>query len=516
MTEIEERAWWDRWRVLLPLILLLAVPLLWPTVPPLNDLPAHMGRYRIMLEGPASPLAVWYAIDWRPIGNLGVDLAVLPLARAIGLEPAVKAVVTAIPVLTGLGFILVARAAHGRVPPTAAFALPLAYGYPFQFGFVNFAMAMALALVAFSLWLRLAQAGRWRLRGVLFVLIAPVIWVAHVFGWAVLCLLCGMAELVRYRRAGQGWPVAAMRAAVACLPVMPPVLLMLIWRSVGPAAETALFFDWQSKRGWLESVLRDRWVMLDGASAALLAGLMLLGAVRVLRFDRALLVGAGALAAAYLLLPKVLIGSFYADMRLAPFLVALSVLALAPRVGTPRWMQHGLAVAACAFCLVRIGAATASLAIQDRAITEQTAAIPHIPRGARVLVLVALPCVRGWGPPRIDHVGSLALVRRGAFVNDQFADPGAQPLRVRGNWPADWTRSPSQVVRVGGCARAEPLLDDRLARFPRALFDHVWLIGVASADRPVVADLTPLWASPVGALYRVRRLPPPPRGPARP
>ncbi|MFO3796683.1 MAG: S1C family serine protease, partial [Anaerolineales bacterium] len=36
----------------------------------------------------------------------------------------------------------IAREVHGRIPPTALFALPLAYSYPFQFGFVNFALSI--------------------------------------------------------------------------------------------------------------------------------------------------------------------------------------------------------------------------------------------------------------------------------------------------------------------------------------------------------------------------------------
>ena len=119
------------------------LPLLWPDVPPLVDLPGHMGRYRVQLDLATSPfLQRFYTFDWALIGNLGVDLAVIPLARLFGLEPAVKLIVLAIPPLTVVGFLWVAREVHGRIPATALFALPLAYSYPFQFGFVNFALAM--------------------------------------------------------------------------------------------------------------------------------------------------------------------------------------------------------------------------------------------------------------------------------------------------------------------------------------------------------------------------------------
>ena len=125
-----------------------AVPLLWPDVAPLVDLPGHIGRYRVQLDlaTVAGAAAISTAYDWQLIGNLGVDLLVELLAPVIGLEPAVKLIVLMIPALTAAGLLWVAFEVHGRVPPTALFALPFAYNFPFLFGFVNFALAMALAL----------------------------------------------------------------------------------------------------------------------------------------------------------------------------------------------------------------------------------------------------------------------------------------------------------------------------------------------------------------------------------
>jgi hypothetical protein len=37
------------------LVLLCALPLLWPDIPPLVDLPGHMGRYRVQLDLANSP-----------------------------------------------------------------------------------------------------------------------------------------------------------------------------------------------------------------------------------------------------------------------------------------------------------------------------------------------------------------------------------------------------------------------------------------------------------------------------
>ena len=100
-----------------------------------------MGRYRVELDLGHSPwLQQYYDYHWAAIGNLGVDMLVHAAGPLIGLEPAVKLIVLAIPPLTAIGFLWVAREVHGRIPPTAFFALPFIYGYPFLFGFVNFAL----------------------------------------------------------------------------------------------------------------------------------------------------------------------------------------------------------------------------------------------------------------------------------------------------------------------------------------------------------------------------------------
>src|SRR5687768_12926242 len=151
--EGEARPWWEHPALLVSLVLASILPLLWPDVPPLLDLPGHMGRYRIQLDiDESTALQQYYGFHWALIGNLGVDLLIELLSPVIGLEPAVKLIVLTVPPLTAGGLLWVAYEVHGRIPPTALFALPFAYNFPFLFGFLNFALSMALALMAFALW----------------------------------------------------------------------------------------------------------------------------------------------------------------------------------------------------------------------------------------------------------------------------------------------------------------------------------------------------------------------------
>jgi hypothetical protein len=125
--EAEARPWWESRLCMALVVLATMLPLVYPPVPPLVDLLGHMGRYRVELDLHHSPwLQQYYDYHWAAIGNLGVDLLIIPLGKLLGLEPAVKLIVLAIPPLTAIGMLWVARELHRHVPPTVFFALPSA------------------------------------------------------------------------------------------------------------------------------------------------------------------------------------------------------------------------------------------------------------------------------------------------------------------------------------------------------------------------------------------------------
>ena len=497
------RPWWSHPGYAAALVLLMAVPLLWPAMPPLSDLPVHMGRYRIQAGMDGAPtLAEAFSIHWMPVGNLGVDVLVLLLGPALGIEFATKLVVLAIPMLTAAGMLFVAAEIHGRIPPTAAFALPLAYGYPFQFGFVNYALSVALALLAFGLALRLARQKCWRARAALLLVGGIVIYFSHVMGWGVFGLLCVAEAAVRRLKEPGGVWHAARGVAADCLPLAVPLLFILIWRGEGGGGAISALFDLRAKWGGLESALRERWVGWDGYCALGLLGVFLVCAARPFRLDPRLAAALAALGVLYLCLPYAFFGLIYADARIAPLLLAIALLSLRPREGLDGRVMTLAAVAALVFFAARIAVTTVSMGLYASEQERNLEALEALPNNSRVLALVDLGCPRGWAPPRIT-IASMAIVRRDSFVNDQFRMPGAQLVRVGPSIPADFAYEDSGRIRLPGCDRPEPLLADRLAAIPRDRFDHVWVLGVPRDRQPHESWLRPLWTSEQGALYRI-------------
>jgi hypothetical protein len=498
--------WWEyRWTVA-ALVLLSTVPLLWPDIPPLVDLPGHLGRYRVQLDLAHSPyLQQFYAFNWAIIGNLGVDLIVQVLAPIFGLEATVKAVVIAIPALTVAGLLWVAREVHGRIPPTALFAAPFAFNYPLLFGFVNFALSMALALMAFALWLRLGRQDRLWLRAAIFVPLSCILWVVHAFGWGTLGVMAFSAEVVRQHDRCGSWFLALWRAGLQMLALIPPAGLMLLWRS-GASGQTFDWFNWDAKLAWLRMVLRDRWQVFDEVS--LLIVLALIGwtiVARRLTFSRNLGASAVFLLLVFLLLPRVVFGSAYADMRLAPYIFAVALIAIRVPEGHLRF-SRGLALAGLAFFAARTAGTTVSTYLYDQRFDRELAALEHVPQGARLVSFIGRDCVEPWAMSRLLHLSAIGTVRREAFANNQWTLPGAQLLSIDYPQGGRFVRDPSQIVTLRRC-RGEWWLtiEQSLRYFPRQAFDYVWLIDPPPYDPRLATGLTPIWRDGTSVLYRVER-----------
>lgn len=505
--ETPPSGWWtSNWYIAF-LAIISVIPLIRPEVPPLVDLMGHMGRYRVELSDPSSPLLTkYFSFQWALLGNLAVDLLVIPLSKIFGLELAVKLIVMTVPPLTITGLLLTAREVHGRLPATAGFVAPFAYCWPFQWGFINYEVAMAFGLNAFALWLYLGRMERIRLRAILFVPIGALIWLGHGFAWGVLSLLIFAAEIVRMRDLGHSYFASLWRGSLHTLPIAPPLLLMVLWRSGNVAGATTDWFNWVAKYVYLVSSLRNHWMALDTYNVTLLILLVLFGLLGLgFRMRRTLGIATLVLIIAYILMPRIVIGSAYADMRLAPYVIAIGVLAV-----VPRFTDRKLLTAVAAFALIvfagRLYLSTQRFAFFAEKQEKQLDALDHVARGSRVFALVDLPCLSLWESPRLEHLGAMAIVRREAFVNGQWTMPGAQLLSITYAPAKGYAEDPTQVMRPKRCrAWNARSIESSVALFPRQAFDYLWLIN-ATPDHWPGNDptLKMIWnGGQRGALYRI-------------
>lgn len=460
-------------------VLLALVPLLYPAVPPLTDLPAHMARFMIQLDAGRSPeLARWYSFDWNLIPNLGTDLLAEVLVPAFGLEPAMKVIALLIVGLQASGYLALAKSAHGRVPVTALFALPLAYAAPFQYGFLNFTFAIALSTLALALWLNPRMAAKPILRWAVFVPIACVIWVSHLAAWAVLCLTVGACEWMRRIDKGQVWPLALGAGFLSSTCLLVPQVLRVAFPQGEPAPlATEGLFHLSEKLFLLLNVLADRWSMLDLGFAYVLIAVILIGWVSPrYRLSRGLALASLVMLAAFLILPRRVYGSYYADMRMVPTVLALAVLAIGPKL---EGVKRGFAIPAAlavAFLTARLAVNTVSMAIWANDMREDLGVVQLVPRNSMLVSFTAMPC-RTFvlqGRERRTHYASYALVRRHAFANDQWAMSGGQLLTVHNPAARPFETDPSSVEIGEECYGEVPVLKS-VAKVPRA-FRRMWIV----------------------------------------
>lgn len=511
--------WWESRGFALAAMLLAAVPLLIPAVPPLTDVPGHIGRYYIAAHLAGSPLlARHWQFEWGLIGNLGVDLIVEALAPLIPAPLAAKLVIVAIPPLWVWGLIRLSRASGtgadaGRLAPGAALGFPLVYSWPFQFGFVNFMLSATLALHALASWIAMGRAGRVRQRALLFVPVSWVLWIAHSFGWGLFGLIAFAAELAERRRTGADWRHALAAATLWAALLGSPVVAMLAAAPHGGG----LGAEWTAtaKLVWFLSLLRERWQGYDVIAAFLIYAAAWTGwRSGRLRYDAA--AGAAMLIglAAFLMLPRLLLGGAYVDMRMLPVALAIGFAGLRARrplpgaapgeapgeaPGSARSAAAMLALFAAGFFVVRTLTTTAALLLYAQTQSQALAAVDRLPRGAAVLVLVREGCT-DWRSDRLSHVAGMAIVRREIFENGQWTLPGQQLLRTphRGVLTAD----PSQILYPADCPDHQFDLNGAAAAFDRGLYTRVWTMGFPPHAR-LAPDVVLEWQNGVSALYRV-------------
>ncbi len=492
--------WWSSRRAVSLAAVAATIPLWFVQLPPLIDLLGHIGRYHIQLSIGANPaLAANWAFRWHWLGNLGGDLLMEPLGRLFGVERGAIILAGLILLVMISGMARLGQAAHGSLQATAWAAFPFAMAYPWHYGLVNYWLGVGLAFHA-AAWVW-PMATNWR-RTVVLGLLSLLLWTAHIYGWAVFAVLVCARAITQITR--DTWMLVPLRLSTLAFPLVP--MLALGYGERG-SQETYGWFMWSRKLDALHFTLRDQWEVLDTATLIGALGLLCWGLwSRFLRFDRGLAIAATVLLLAVAILPYQLLGSAFADGRLLAVVFAVALLALSPRDDAPAAVASGIAAGAAAVFAIRIAVTTIGFQGYDADYRRHLEALGHVNRGSKIAVLLEFPCEVSWRRPRLDHLDSLAIVRRDAFTNGQWDVPGAQLLTPLGAVRTRFNADPSQLVRRPDCPRdLRPQLAYKIAILPRDRFDYVWVIGFAPVSLPRYAGLTPLFADDRTVLYRIEK-----------
>ena len=479
---------------------MLTVPLLGVAIPPLTDLPGHMGSSAVAAYANDPAFARLMAYHWHLVPNLGTDIIVAALQPVLGITRAYWLVAAILPLLLVAGIMAIARVLNSNGAAATPWALIFVYSFPLSNGFLNYMLGVALALLAFAAWLRLDDHPGWREAAAWIVV--PSVFLCHVVSGCLLVLLIGARELdIGWRQRRFGMLLARIR------PLLSSVVIILLWRLNTQSFTGHNRISVGSKFHALLMLLRDQNLLLDVGSLLLAVTVFVLGYRRGARPSPAVTPGLLLLIPLFLVTPSLMSGSAYADARLLP-LIPMLAFATQDYSATGRRFAWLVAVSGLALLTLRTAVMAAGFGAYAARFAIELHALPHIPEHSRVLVLNNRDCsaIHHWRSNRLDHLAELAIVYRRSWTNSEWDTDGGHLLRILYRPSPRFFDDPSQYVwpsKCGGIPKRHPTMQDALAAAPFDGVDYLWLIDASLPPGYHNPLLSERWHEGSSTLYAV-------------
>src|SRR5215469_1720690 len=413
------------------LLLIVCVPLLLTPLPPLVDYPNHLARMHVLAGLSRSPtLQQYYALAWRPLPDLAMDLLVPPLLGVVSLQVAGKLFLVATYFLLTGSVAVLHRVLNGRWSAWSLTAFLLIYNRLLLWGLVNFLFGLGLAFWALAGWIAWRECGV-VLRLVLGAVAALAIYFAHLMAFGI------YGAMIAGYEAGRLWRVRAAPAeaigtmVIAFLPFLPSFALFVV-EFVPLHAAMSFFASFRFSRPLckfdLPFIVFDLYNRpFDIACFALAvigtAYAYWCGWLRVASTAAAPLI---VLALLYAVMPDTLFGATGADRRMP---LAMALLLIGGSAWQAPFVRQGRLFLSAAFALfaLRLGVVAAMWQGSGALYANLLAGIDTLPVGARVAVAFADAEVNVEATPLL-HFPVLAIARRDAFVPTLFTYATQQPV----------------------------------------------------------------------------------------
>jgi hypothetical protein len=328
--------------------------------------------------------------------------------------------------------IMVDRSLNKERHGLALFAGIFLYNGAFQYGFASYIVGLAFAVLLFACWLRLRD---WQspLRYAVFTALAFGVFVFHFFAFALYALFLGGFEfsafIARLRARRRFEASAVIELGAAAITVLAPACFLVLTRSGGDAG----VIKWSTLQWKLEALTAPilfsmPWIELPLLVALGIALLFCL-AKRIISIHPYMILPLGMAAVLALVMPRILLGSNYADYRFLPGVSFFFIASL--RWAEPTSLGKKILTGFLALCLVvRVASIFAAWLPAQPILDEADRVMSSLPKGARVLSIE--------GParstsesrrPSLEHVPVYAAAKREGFVPTIFT-PTSYPLRL--------------------------------------------------------------------------------------
>ena len=413
---------------------LLLLPFFFIQLPPLQDYPNHLARIHILTQIKENPaLQEYYKVQWAPLPNLAMDLVIPVLTLFVPLETAgrwfcMAVLLTTAPAATALSYAL-----HKKLSLWPLFSMLFAYNFVFTLGILNYLLGLNLALAGSALWIFLRQKPV-RHTAPLFVLVSLVIYFVHLSALGIYAMVVFGYELSTYlARRRDGLPADKTVWVVGLSQFLLPAGMFLAFSptfrlNLGAAG---VYDPWSKVQG-VYGVLNSGHPGLDMLSFVIVGMLLLAGAVLgKLTVHKRAATAFWVLMICFAAAPEVLFGSGFASYRL-PVAIVLLLVAASDWRPMPKPVSGLLFTALAALFVVRIGTAAQDWRAFGHDHRQVIEAFDSVPEKSRILPYVVN---EGSGhflaKPPLQHLATLAVIQRSAFVPTLFSDPARQPVGIR-------------------------------------------------------------------------------------
>jgi hypothetical protein len=471
--------------VVLATLLVMSLPLLCVTYPPLHDYPFHLARIQILTHLRDWPvLQEFYRIGSFVLPNVAMDLVLSALAFVLPVAIAGRVFIAMIFILLVTGTVALHRVLHRRWSLWPLLSAVFLYNWIFLFGFVNYLFGLGLMLWGVTIWIIIAPRPEWQ-RLAVGSAVAVALFFAHLAALGVYAVLVAGIELQRVFGKPLPWGQRLRRLVVGALPFAVPLGLLLFASPTGGKVGDAVVFNlWL---GWkplaLYRTLLSGNALLDAVTPIVL-GLALIAALfgGMIRTAPPIRLALAALVLTFLVAPSDLMGALWLDARLP---IALAFVAIASTGAQFRSIPVGRAVtvAVAGLLVFRAVVMSASWIAYEGIEDEFVSAFAKVPAGSTLFLAAGGPmpsflyrddiALARWRPP-LKHTASLATVMKPIFVPSTWADPTQQPIVVTPRYAAMKALQGNNPVRISS-------LDD----FTRLIGRIRDVQGSAGDSRPV-------------------------------
>lgn len=490
------------------LLAVVCVPLFLTPLPPLVDYPNHLARMHVLASlNQSQLLRQYYAIAWRPVPDLAMDLLVPPLLGMVSLQTAGKLFLGLCYFLSTSGVAVLHRVVYRRWSAWSLTAFLLIYNRLLLWGMVNFVFGLGLAFWALAGWIAWRERG-FALRLAFGLIAALAVYFAHLMAFGIYG-----AMIVGYE-AGRSWrhraaPGPAIRGLlVALVPLLPGIVLfasVFVPLHAAAAFTAGIRFGRPARKLDLLFSVFDLYsrpfdVACFGLAVIATATAYWRGWLRIAPEMVAPLV---FLALLYIIMPDTLFGATGADRRMP---LAMALLLIGGSAWQVSFAQRGRAFLSAALVLfvIRLAVVAANWQASGRIYTELLAGLDALPSGARVAVAFPAEEVNVETTPLL-HFPVLAVARRDAFVSTLFAYPTQQPIAFSGEYAAVAAQLSADALwrfYVANSTPLSPVVAQALARCR-----YITFAGRQPFEVRTGTGLIPVFVSPRFQIYRLPGMP---------